>query len=484
MVELAQALNADGLAASGGGFIRKVAEIKPRHEENDMHAILKDHGLSLPIPVQPIMDKNDLKGFPRLKPLDLLSYMAETGHINKLLGGKSPDSARELLGVFWEKYRAAHSDFELFRHSDVDLRDCIPIVAHIDGGRGYKKSEFMVFNWGAIIGGSYDKSARCFKKRRKNHDLNLPLVGHSYTTHYLYAAMPALWHKHNEDAFQALLTSFAEDLRECYDEGVSYRGRVIRLVLLGLKGDLKMQARAGRLNRWHSTARKKPLDPKKASKTTGRCCAWCFAGDPELPFEEIHTELPAWRRHMVQENPEPPWNAGDEGGMLAASLGYQLQPAKFYLPDLFHIYLAGVGQDFVASAVIYVAPLFFPGERGCNALEDNLENLTRSFHAWRKKNKIQAHVVSLTKEKLGYVNATDSYPTGTWSKCADTTSITKYILHICTEHPAECARDSDAMLFNIQRASDAIGRFTQGLYEAGVWVATPLHQSIGFVLRA
>ena len=93
--------------------------------------------------------------------------------------------------------------------------------------------------------------------------MNLPLVGHSYTTHYLYAAMPAAWHKHNEAAFQGLLQAFAEDLRECFDDGISYRGRVIRLVLLGLKGDLKMQARAGRLTRWYSTARKKPLDPTK-----------------------------------------------------------------------------------------------------------------------------------------------------------------------------------------------------------------------------
>ena len=62
---------------------------------------------------------------------------------------------------------------------------------------------------------------------------------------------------------------------------------------------------------------------------------------------------------MVAEQPEPPWKAGEEGGMLGPSLGYQLEPSKFYLPDLFHIYLAGVGQDFLCQCTdIYGACVF------------------------------------------------------------------------------------------------------------------------------
>ena len=468
MVDLAKALQADGLAPSGRNFIREVSGIKRYNLEDQMHKLLKEHGLSLPVNVRPIMDNETICGFPRLKPLDMLSYMADKGHLNKLLGGRDPDSARELLGSFWANYRAVHSDFELFELSDLDLRDCIPIVAHIDGGRGYKKSEFMVFNWGALLGGS-----------RQNHDFKLPLQGHSYTTHYLYAAMPATWHKQNEDAFQALLTSFAEDLRECFDEGISYRGRVIRLVLVGLKGDLKMQARAGNLTRWYTTARKKPFDPERPPKTNGQCCPWCLAGDLKFPFEEVHSELPAWRLQMMLENPEPPWNVGQEGGMLGPSLGYRLQPSMFYLPDLFHIYLAGVGQDFCASALVYMMPIFFLGPVGRNSLEDQLENLTQSFHVWRKAHKVRVNLVSFTKEKLSYVNATDSYPTGTWSKCADTSAICKFVLYVCEQHPQTCARDGDAMLFYIQRAADAIGRFMKGLYDAGLWIVTG-HQSIWF----
>ena len=80
----------------------------------------------------------------------------------------------------------------------------------------------------------------------------------------------------------------------------------------------------------------------------------------------------------------------------------------FYLPDLFHIYLAGVGQDFCASALVYMMPIFFLGPVGRNSLEDQLENLTQSFHVWRKAHKVRVNLVSFTKEKLSYANATDS----------------------------------------------------------------------------
>ena len=443
-----------------------------------MHELLNKHSLSLPIPLRGL-NKAGAQGFPRLKPLDLFSYMAETGHLNKLLGGKSVASSHGLLGKFWDNYKKIHPDFELFSpdHSDVPLNDCIPILAHIDGGRGYKKSEFMVFNWGPIIGRgsgkkcSKDPMVRSFRKQANK--FHTALLGHSYTTHFLYASMPSLWHKHNEDAFQALLEGFGEDLRECYDEGISYQGRILRLVLLGLKGDLKMQARDGRFNRWYATARKRAWDPKKPSKVTGKCCWLCDAGALHAPLEEIHSTNPAWLRTMANiPEPEPPWEM--EGGMLNASLRYLRQPAKFYLGDLFHIYLAGVGQDFAASCIVYMLPVFFPGHEG-NGVDKQLETLNKVLLLWRKMHKIPLNMVSFNRDRLTFPDAKKVYPTGTWSKAADTARIVQFILYCLTSIPEVCERDADKMLYYIKQACEGIQGFMQGLYKADLWIDSSLH---------
>ena len=235
MVGLAKALQKDGLTTSGQDFVRELSQVPKADAEGKVHKLLRKHKLSLPIPLRGITDKPEVKGFPRLKPLDLFAYMAESGHLNKLLGGKSLQSSHGLLEDFWCKYRKVEPGFELFRpeYSDIPLGDCVPIVAHMDGGRGYKKSELMALNWGPIFGNGCgrtsvkDPSVRLFRKQ--TNKFHMALLGHSCTTHYLYCAMPSSWHKNNEKAFQAVIARFAEDLRECFDEGLSYGGRVLRL---------------------------------------------------------------------------------------------------------------------------------------------------------------------------------------------------------------------------------------------------------------
>ncbi|CAE7661599.1 UPF1, partial [Symbiodinium sp. KB8] len=477
IVGLAKAMRADGLTASGDGFIHELSKVSEKDAEGKSHKLLEKHKLSLPIPVRKIHGDPAIAGFPRLKPLDIFQHMAESGHVNKLLGGRTVQSSHLLLLSFWENYKAIHPDFELFssHHSDILLEDCIPIVAHIDGGRGYKKSEYMIFDWGAVIGSGSgkknkkDPAVRAFKSGGNN--MQLPLLGHSYTTHYLYAAMPSSWHKNHEDSFQALLRTFAEDLRECFDEGISFKGRVLRLVLIGLKGDLKMQARAGRLTRWFTTARKAPYS--EASKVSGQCCWLCSAGDVSTPFEEIHTDNPAWLQKMPMFR-EPPWEPGSEGGMLKASLGYVERPAKFYLADLFHVYLAGVGQDFCSSCLVYMLPTCFPGSRG-NSVDAQIEKLNEVFRKWRLECKEAVHLTAFTRDKLQYFDATSAFPAGTWSKAADTARITKFIVYICELHKDNSGVHGDKILHYIYRAACAISRFMKGLYEADVWIDFELH---------
>ncbi|CAE7676946.1 UPF1, partial [Symbiodinium sp. CCMP2456] len=464
IVGLAKAMRADGLTALGAGFIHELSKVSEKDAETQAHKLLDKHKLSLPIPLKQVHGDAAIAGFPRLKPLDIFQYMADTGHVNKLLGGRTVQSSQLFLLDFWENYKATHPDFELFssdRYSDIPLEDCIPIIAHIDGGRGYKKSEFMIFDWGAVIGSGSgkknkkDPAVRALKAR--GNKMQLPLLGHSYTTHYLYAAMPSAWHKNHEDSFQALLRTFAEDLKECFDEGVSFKGRVLRLVLLGLKGDMKMQARAGRLTRWFTTARKAPYS--ETAKGTGQCCWLCSAGDVSTPFEEVNTDKPAWLVRMPTFT-EPPWTPGLEGGMLSPSLSYVDRPAKFYMADLFHVYLSGVGQDFCSSCLVYMLPSCFPGSDG-NSVDAQIEKLNVVFKEWKLKFREPVHLTAFTRDKLQFHDATSAFPAGTWSKAADTARITKFIVYVCELH-----KDSgDKIMLYIHRAACAISRFMKALYD-------------------
>ena len=280
------------------------------------------------------------------------------------------------------------------------------------------------------------------------------------------AVMPIAWHK-DEDSFQFMLAQLGIDLRECFDQGVSLGNRRLRLVLLGLKADLKLQARAGKLLRWYSTTRKAPLDPYRVvNRTMGLCCWLCPAGDPQFPYEEVHTEEPAWFKAM-ESFAEPPWRVGEETGLISNSLRYRDRPAKFLLPDLFHIYLAGFGQDFAGSALVYLLPVAFKSPDG-ESVDAQLQILNSCFRLWKQMYKVHTHLVYFARGSLSFMDATKTFPTGTWSKASDTAKIISFIEHISEMWLQELPNDKT--LYYLHAASKAIGVSMRCLYDADLFV--------------
>ena len=482
VVDLAKAVSKVGGSATCKA-VKEISKARAKDAETSVHKVLAKYKLALPIPLSPVEGTTALDGFPRLKPLHFFQHMLETGHLNKLLGGKSLASSGPMLIEFWRNYKCCYPDFELYEHVDgkpygdgppVELSCCIPIYAHIDGGRGYKRTEFMVFNWSTVFGHGAGKANRKdpsvpFKKKAKNPQVGL--LGHSFLTHYLYCSMPASMHKHRDADFQEMLQVFAMDLRECFDTGVQLKnGSRLRLVLLGLKGDLKLQATAGRFTAWYSTARKKAYNPESGKpQASGRCCPWCPAGDPAAPFEEFHTENPAWQVMKQQLQEPPPWDA--PGGMLWASLGYAKDPTQFYFPDLFHIYLMGIGQDFGSSSLVYLLGVAFKGTTGNNKVDDQIEALNRTFTTWKQMFKASVHLTAFTKGTLTFPDYS-TFPAGTWSKAGDTPHIIKFIEYVCSLW-SELYRE-DKMIFYIKEACTAIGECMRRLYHADLWIVPGL----------
>lgn len=265
------------------GVVKQVAKINQNAEEN-IHPIFEQFGLTLPIPITRITDNVLAEGIPRLKPLDFLKYMRDTGNLRRLIGGMRIDSSGPMLHEFWANFKKIHPDFELFSQNadqDVAWSDCIPIYCHADGGRGFKKSEHMVFNWSSVLGNGTGKANRkdpdIRRFRKPKNKMQVNRLGHSYATHFLWGTLSGKLHKDStgNERFQEILLQFGAGLREFFDTGIYVGNRCLRLVCIGMKSDSKLQARAGQMTRWYSTARKGPIDEKRKSQTKGLCCWLC-----------------------------------------------------------------------------------------------------------------------------------------------------------------------------------------------------------------
>ena len=483
VIKFAQKASADAAGSSSVvascPVIQSLKTIPEENAEERHHPILKKNGLALPIDLSPL--SGDLvEGFPRLRPLDFLDYMAKSGNLHRLLGGRQVRGARKLLEDFWSNYKFIHPDFELFSIQNVDYGLCVPIYIHADGGRGYKKSEFMVASWSSVIGSGTGKacgkdhlvrSKRRFKssKQKDTDPAQINLLGHSFGTHYLYTVMPAQWHK-DDSFFQQVLTEMAKDLRTCFDEGVSIPGGGrLKLVVLGLKADLKFQARAGKLTRWYSTCRKAPIDHKRKKTTAGLCCWLCPAGAEEFPFEEVASESPAWFRAMPSWTDVPPWD--EPCGLVRESFKYTSHEAKFFLGDLFHVYLAGFGQDWAGSCLVYMLGTIFQG----SSVDNQLDALNLSWKLWRKMFHVCAHTYNFNRAMLNFPDATKTYPTGTWSKASDTPKILKFVLYVLDLYPERVS--GDKFLYYIQVGCQSIGSCMETLYKSDLWIDSCPYES-------
>ena len=177
--------------------------------------------LNLPLPnnAKPIWI-NSLRWFPGSKPIDFLQHMANNGHIKKLLGG------RQLFMV----PALCLKNFGTMGAWDLDAR--------IESGTGKK---LLRTRRDTIF--CQEITRKCASTAKKNN-----LLGHTdfgLTSYFMWGAAPlprATWRK-NDSHVQAVMTAFeGKFCKECLDTGVMRQGKKLRLVCIGWKPDLKLQA--------------------------------------------------------------------------------------------------------------------------------------------------------------------------------------------------------------------------------------------------
>eukprot|EP00439_Symbiodinium_sp_Y106_P035573 s6221_g4.t1 len=385
--------------------LKDLARAPLNDAEKSLQAVVKRWSLNIDVPLTYVDVGNDCR-IPMLLPADYIRTLRDAGYLNKLLG-----SSR--LAEFWENFRGEQPTHEVFDHGHfIDYSSLVPLYLHGDGGRTYKRDELMVIQFQPVLG----FGSRLSHPNKFGQQTGINLQGHSFTTRFLTGVMPKQMYRDSLDVFDNFMVHTMSSLESLYYQGLQLpHGRVLRFLVVGLKGDLPFLAKAGHLNRTFSNIRKAPERP--TSKPLVGCCWMCGAGSPNIPFEDFGT-APRWlgtcgANNALPWHSMPPW-------FDHVPAHVHEDRGSFFKLDILHIYHLGVGRDFGGSS---------------------------------------------------------KYPTGHWSKASDTPVLVQFVFWILQQHPAEVAQSR--MLQVMSSASEAIGIFMRELLQAPLWLSPEQAQRAG-----
>eukprot|EP00438_Fugacium_kawagutii_P009534 Skav228273 [mRNA] locus=scaffold7162:9256:10044:+ [translate_table: standard] len=202
-------------------------------------------------------------------PSDLVSYLMK--HEPGVLTGGFDSPAEQALHLqaFWEGWRLANADHEVYREHNSNLSQILPLMLHGDEGRGKRRGNTVVCSCETPI--SSFTAVNVKKRRRAECDCSPPpqsvrkyggvtrrlsnehlaalrmqattMKGHSFLHRFLMFIIPVAIHHERPNALMELLKLVALDLRRLFYEGFDAGGRHYAVAVIGYKGDLKWYKR-------------------------------------------------------------------------------------------------------------------------------------------------------------------------------------------------------------------------------------------------
>lgn len=454
-------------------MLAKIAKANLKGGDDAVFKALLDCGLALGVP------RHDLQldqafNYPVFHPRALLEKVASEGYVHSVLGVPLA-YADDVLPKFWQKFRVLHPHHDLFNEPNLDYSKLVPYYLHGDGGRTYKKEPILVCSMMPALGQGTQQNpldlqplpGRQPRKRphaeasRRGFEAGINLLGRSLSNRFLFVAMKVEFYKNHLPRFQKLMSIWGEYLASLFEDGFSCNGETYRVAVLGLSGDQPFLREAGYHNRSFGNVQKSA----KSKAFMKGVCWLCSAGRTGCPgFDNMDFLHAPWTHECGRRNPLP-WSA--PGPLLEHLRVDQDDVAAFYLPDFFHIWHMGVGKDFAASSMMYFVLKVFHG-----ALPAALASLNAELQAYKAANKGErVHFrKNLNKDVLGY-KSSKSFPSGHWSKGADTTFFVKFVEALCQKARDEIPGVSgDIMVTTMLRACRAIGNVFHVLFQASFWL--------------
>ena len=273
--------------------------------------------------------------------------------------------------------------------------------------------------------------------------MGVNLLGNSLANRFLFTGISVSHYKAMLSRLDTLLELWAKELRHLFEVGFEHGGRTWRVAILGITGDAPFLKEVGYHTRSFHNVRKS----SNANTPLPGCCWLCLAGKTGgAPFEDTSIVSAQWLTTCGVDN-DPPWTAPSP---LLMHID-QRRPSEFFRPDIFHIYHAGVGKDFSASAIIFFIRSIFRARN----VDDSLAMINEQLRVYLQSSKDRIHFSKLTFDLLGY-ESSKTFPVGHWSKNLDTATMMKFVDHVAKEHVPIY---DDEILRCVAEASEAVGTF-------------------------
>ena len=130
-------------------------------KEEGVERIFRIHNMYYPVGIS-VEQTSPLRGFPWVKPSDMIASMARTRDLHHLLAGHDLQNAESKLVSFWTKYRALHPQHELWAEIDNGRKSyarCLPLLLHGDEGVSFKRNGILVVSFQSYLGHGSSKTA-------------------------------------------------------------------------------------------------------------------------------------------------------------------------------------------------------------------------------------------------------------------------------------------------------------------------------------
>ena len=455
--------------------LKRIAQAHLQSSDEPLFRTLADNGFSLNVPFQNLELDNDGFSYPCFRAKDVLEAMSSAGHFQHVLGVSAAHSDT-MLKDFWAKYKLLYPEHDLFNQRvQVDYTHLLPFYVHGDGGRTYK-NPLMVLSFYNALGEGTAKNPVQLRaapgghglKRRRTDGVSLEpgvnLLGNTLANRFLFTAMKSEHYKGKPHRFQSL-EHFAHSLSELWTQGFNFNGETWRAAILGVWGDAPFLRECGNHTRSFSN-----ISKSATSNAAMKGCCWlCAAGKTGGPvFEDVRVTAAAWA-HTCARNNELPWDVPSP--LLSFLPTDDSDLAGFYKPDLFHVWHAGVGKDFVGSSLVYLVKKVFPPRK----ISDSLADLNTALKNWRQTSKEHLHFGKFSFDLLGFKSAR-TYPVGHWSKSMDTATLTKFVEDLCVRGLS--MQNDDEMMHAMLESCSAIAHFMHVLFSSGFY----LNESEGWQL--
>jgi len=445
----------------------RLADIKEKNAERDVHKLTSKFKLTLPIPMSSF--KAGWETFQYLKMSSWAYFLLSRNLWHHLAGLESPDmpKCQQSWSLFWERFRQVRPGHEIYRRPGFDFSRCCALLLHGDEGRSLRKAAVLILAAHSILG--YGTRTSSTSRKAELHKLNYKKT--TWITRFLLGVLPKAFYsmdgddgggseRENEefqsDIYENLLNAIATDLRNLFDHGIvsPLDGQRYFFCTLNVMGDWPFIQRSGHLARSFFNAAKHAKPTKTDPKGI---CHRCLADRPGVLWEDFQSQVPPWLASM---NTESPFTS--EPSLLLLP-HVQEDPAELFAWDLFHTWHLGCAKVFLGTAVIVLATsaLFVGG------VEKRLEAVTERFLTWCDEKCLKPHLRKLSKETMSWTTTT-TYPSGVWSKGHTARVLNKWFISECEANTR--AVRADVLLTTVYKCAVSIETFLRGLYSYELWI--------------